>query len=62
MRYRIQNYPFCMNKDPSEYYVDKVTEYIKDKVKWKIQQKHQNKSFKATERKKHGHICNKKEE
>ena len=23
---RIQNYPFCMNKDPSEYYVDKVTE------------------------------------
>ena len=28
---RIQNteLPFCTNKDPSEYYVDKVTEYIK---------------------------------
>ena len=47
-----------MNKDPSEYYVDKVTEYIKkhvskDKVKWKLQQRHQNKS-KATG--KHGHV------
>ena len=39
----MQSYPFCMNKDPSEYFVDKVTQYIKkhvskDKVKWKIQQ------------------------
>ena len=63
-RVRIQNYPFCMIKDRSEYYVDKVTEYIKkhvskDKVKWKIQQTHQNKSFKATERKKHDHVIKK---
>ena len=54
----------CTNKDPGEYYVNKVTEYIKkhflkDKVKWKIQQRHQNKSFKATERKKHGHVTKK---
>ena len=54
-----------MNKDPSKYYVDKVTEYIKkhvskDKVKWKIQQRHQSKSFKATERKKkHGYVIKK---
>ena len=62
---RIQSYLFCMNKDPSEYFVDKVTQYIKkhvskDKVKWKIQQRHQNKSFKATERKKHGHVIKKR--
>ena len=56
--------PIVYEKDPSEYYVNKVTEYIKkhfskDKVKRKIQQRHQNKSFKATERKKTW-PCNKK--
>ena len=53
-----------MNHDPSKYYVNKVTEYnneriSKESVKWKIQQRHQNKSLTASESGRHDHVIKK---